>query len=121
MNTQTNTSDYAMFKHYNILAQKPLDELDLRILLLIFCGVTQCTHISAFVDITHQAVSKRLTNLVTRDFAVTSEQGVRSFRTTYSLSDYSISMFDQIIPRLEDINILFLLIKSKKLVASSVQ
>jgi hypothetical protein len=111
-----NTLNEGEFKQYDLLIDKPIDDIDFKILLLIFCGVHQCTHLSAFLPITKQAIAKRAQLLEDRQLLDIRDQAIFNYRRAYHLTSISQKIIDDIMPDLSDFNAFQYFLKKLKLV-----
>lgn len=106
------SDNYNFFKQYKTLKDKPIDFLDLRILILVWCGITQNNHIAIFTESNTRTISYRVNKMKNKGLLQVLEQAEKHYFVGYHLTNLSQNIIDEIMPDIATLNT-FILIKKK--------
>jgi hypothetical protein len=96
---------------YKTLQSKPLDELDVRIILLIWLGVNSCTHISYFLSRSKQTISDRVDRLERQAYVARLDSNIKHYYRTYELLPVTEQALLKILPSGIDFQMFLLTLK----------
>jgi hypothetical protein len=99
----------AYFKTYKKNEIKKLDELDIKIILLVYMNVKQCSYIATFLDCSKQVVNQRVAKLIDRDIMMSIDNPQKWFYKNYELKENVKMYIKSVVLNTTEFNLSFLI------------